>query len=116
MEPPMDNELKELAGLALRNAFWHDFSALVNKYLAAANGLDAALQEAQIGEMTSVYGRDTDAEGDISLNIWTQDFEFVTTGHETIVEALEHEPATKIYLCGKQVFERRGGEWYFNEE
>lgn len=111
----MDNELKELAALALRNAFWHDFSALVNKYLEAAKGLDTDLQEMQMGEMTSIYGRDTDAEGDENLNIWTQNGEskFATTGHETILEALEHTPATEVHLRGKKVFERRDGEWYF---
>ena len=41
----MDEEIKELAGLALRNAFWKDFSALVNVYLVASEGLcDTALQ------------------------------------------------------------------------
>ena len=111
----MDNELKELAALALRNAFWHDFSALVNKYLEAAKGLDTDSQEMQMGEMTSIYGRDTDAEGDENLNIWTQNEEskFATTGHETILEALEHTPATEVHLRGKKVFERRDGEWYF---
>lgn len=111
----MDEELKELAGLALRNAFWEDFSALVNKYLEAAKGLDVEAQEMQMGEMTSIYGRDTEAEDDVFLNIWTQNGEskLATTGHGTILEALEHEPATEVHLRGKQVFKRRDGEWYF---
>lgn len=111
----MDEELKELAALALRNAFWKDFSALANKYLKAAKGLDTDSQEMQMGEMTSIYGRDTKAEGDVFLNIWTQNGEskFATTGHETILEALEHDPATEVHLRGEQVFERRNGEWYF---
>lgn len=113
----MDEELKQLAALALRNAFWHDFSALANKYLEAAKGLDTDAQELQMGEMTSIYGRDTEAEGDVSLNIWTQNGEskFATTRHETILEAIEHEPATEVHLCGKKVFEKRDGEWYFKE-
>ena len=112
----MDEELKELAALALRNAFWEDFSALVNKYLEAAQGLDTETQEMQMGEMTSIYGRNTDAdEDDIPLNIWTQNGEskFATTGHETILEALDHAPATEVHLRGKKVFERRAGEWHF---
>jgi len=111
----MDEELKELAALALRNAFWHDFSAMVNKYLEASEGLDVASQEMQMGEMTSIYGRDTEAKGDVFLNIWTQNGEskFATTGHETILGALEHETATEVHLCGEKVFERRNGEWYF---
>lgn len=111
----MDEELKELAALALRNAFWQDFSALVNKYLEAAKGLDVDEQKMKMSEMTSIYGRDDKVESDVSLNIWTQNgkSKFATTGHETILEALEHEPATKVYLRGEQVFERRNGEWYF---
>ena len=51
----MDEELKQLAALALRNAFWSDFSALANKYLEAATGLDVDAQERQMGDMTSIY-------------------------------------------------------------
>lgn len=111
----MDEELKELAALALRNAFWNDFSALVNKYLKAAKGLDIDDQEMMMGELTSIYGRNTEATDDTSLNIWTQNGGFAsdTTGHETLVEALEYEPATEVWLQGKKVFERRNGEWYF---
>jgi len=113
----MNDELKQLAALALRNAFWKDFSALVNKYLDAAKGLDTNTQEMQMGEMTSIYGRDTEAEGDVFLNIWTQNGEskFATTGHERLLEALEHEPATEVHLRGKKVFELRDGEWYFTD-
>ena len=111
----MDNELKELAALALRNAFWHDFSALVNKYLEAAEGLDVAQQEMQMGDMTGIYGRGTEEVGDVSLNIWTQNgnSEFATTGHKSIVAALEHKAATEVHLRGEKVFEKRDGEWYF---
>lgn len=112
----MDEELKELAALALRNAFWYDFSALVNKYLEAAEGLDTGIQEIYMGEMTSIYGRDTKAEGDVHLNIWTRNGEskFNTTGHDTILDALRHDLATEVHLCGRKVFERRNGEWYFS--
>ena len=111
----MDEELKQLAALALRNAFWQDFSALANKYLEAAKGLDVNAQEMEMGEITSIYGRDDEAESDVSLNIWTQNGEskFATTGHETILEALEHKQATEVHLRGEKVFERRDGEWYF---
>lgn len=110
----MDKELKELAALALRNAFWLDFSALVNKYLEAAEGLDVTLQEMQMGELTSIYGRDYQATGDVFLNIWTQDGEtkFFQPGHETILDALEQEGASEVHLRGKKVFERRDDEWY----
>jgi hypothetical protein len=111
----MDEELKQLAALALRNAFWHDFSALTNKFLAAAEGLDVELQAMQMAELTSVFGRDVDADSDAFLNIYTCDgySSSATTAHSTLAEALNYAPATKVYLCGEQVFEKRDGEWYF---
>lgn len=111
----MDDELKQLAALALRNAFWIDFSALVNKYLEAAKGLDTDTQEMQMSKLANVYGRDGKAKSDVFLDIWTQDGEskFTTTGHDTILKALEHAQATEVHLCGKKVFERRNGKWHF---
>lgn len=118
MPSPIDDELKSLAALALRNAFWQDFSALVNTYLTASSGLDVAQQEMQLSELTSVYGRDTAEVGDVSINIWTQagNSPGATTGHETILEALEHPAATEVHVRGEKVFERIGGEWRFVSE
>ncbi len=111
----MNKELKELAVLALRNAFWHDFSALVNKYVEVASGLDTDLLQMHLSEMASIYGRDREAKGIVFLAIRTRNGEqgFFTTGYETILEALEQEDATEVHLCGKAIFERRNGEWYF---
>ena len=113
----MDDELKELAALALRNAFWRDFSALTNTYLHAAEGLDVEAQERQMAELTSVYGRNRFIDDDIFINIWTQNVGgvFATTGCATIVEALEHDKALEVYVSGEKVFERYDvdGEWRF---
>lgn len=108
----MDEELKALALLALRNAFYEEFSALVNAYVKAADGLDTANLELQLAETASVYGRDTEAEGEDSMNIWSQR-KWGTTGHQTMVEALEMPDATEVHLAGRKVFEKRKGEWYF---
>lgn len=118
----MDEELKELAALALRNAFWRDFSGLVNKYLQASEGLDIAAQEMQMGAMTSIYGRDVNETTDVILNIWTQDgaldgdWWFDTTGHATILAALNHAPAKEVHLKGKMVFVKKDGEWRIVDE
>lgn len=116
----IDEELKGLAALALRNAFWEDFSALVNKYLEASAGLDIAEQEVQMGEMTSIYGRATGADvADVVLSIWSQNTDEApssTTGFSTLLGALEYPYAKEIYLQGEEVFERRNGEWYFTGE
>lgn len=108
----MDEELKQLAALALRNAFWRDFNALCNVYLEASEGLDED-QEILMGDLTSIYGRDDDSgSGDLVINIYTQCGGF-TRGHVSLVEALGQEDATSVYLQGHKVFERRGDEWYF---
>lgn len=114
----MEEELRELAALALRNAFWRDFSALVNKYLEAAEGLDIDAQERMMGNMTSIYGRDTEADtADVPFNLWTRNGEskWATTGHEHILATLEMPEATEVHLQGRKVFERRASGWYFLE-
>jgi len=111
----MDEEIKSLAEAALLDGFWHDFSALVNTYMRAAEGLDTQRLEYAVGDKTSVFGRDRKAEGDYSLNVWTQngDSLFDTTGHETVVEALSFKRATAVHFCGERVFQRSSvdDEW-----
>ena len=112
----MDEELKQLAALALRNAFWRDFSSLVNKYMEASTGLDVEAQARQMGDMTSIHGRDDKAPTvDVLLGIWTQQVTSRTAiaVHDCLVDALEHPGATEVHLRGAKVFERRNGEWCF---
>lgn len=116
----MDEELKQLAALALRNAFWHDFSALANKYLEAAAGLDIATQEGQMSELTSIYGRDYKVcDTNIDLDIWTSGHDnfvrYIVKDHTTILEALKRKDAESVNLRGMKVFEKRDGSWYFKE-
>ena len=111
----IDEETKYLAALALRNAFWDDFSDLVNKYLEASSGLDIAKQEELMGTMTDIYGRNPRSVGDATIGIWTKNGEgmFANSDHYTLLQALEHDPATKVYLQGRKVFERVDGVWHF---
>jgi len=112
----LDDELKQLAALALRNAFYHDFSAMVSAYLAASSGLGVDSQEDQLGELTSIYGRDTGARGSVAVISWTSLPNKPLhnhTPHGTILHALAHDDADAVFLRGKKVFERRGDEWYF---
>lgn len=115
----VNEELRQLAALALRNAFWREFSALVNAYLAAGAGLTECQDlEEQLGEVTSVYGRNTQSEGDMRPDIWTKNEPnafFATTGHDTLLDALRFERAVEVHLNGEKLFERRAGKWYFVE-
>ena len=114
----VDNELKELAALALRNAFYEEFSGLVNAYLEASEGL-IEHQEALLSEMASVFGRNTKVEADAGPNIWTDQEAnplWTSCGHLSLLEALEMSNADRIGLNGKVIFERIGNEWVFTED
>lgn len=110
----VDDELKELAALALRNAFYEKFSALVNAYLEASEGL-IENQKTLMGEMTSVFGRNPNIEGDEKPNIWTdqENNPWASCGHVALLEAFEMEKADRIGLNGKIIFKRINGEWFF---
>ena len=113
----VDNELKELAALALRNAFYEAFSGLVNAYLEASEGL-IEHQESLLSEMASVFGRNTKVEADEGPNIWTDqkaDPLWTSCGHRTLLEALEMSNANRIGLNGKVIFERIDNGWVFTE-
>jgi hypothetical protein len=112
----MDEELEALVLAALCDAFWNDFSALANRYLEAAKGLDVDTLEMQMGDHTSIYGRDDTANtSSVSLDIRTQNDGVgpSTTKFATMVDAIAWPTATKIYLCDKLIFEKQKGEWYF---
>lgn len=112
----MDEELKQLAALALRNAFWSEFSGLCNAYLKASKGL-IDNQEEMMGELTSIYGRDLKSTVSGGPDIWSARANGGSCGHEDLVEALEFDEASRIYLCGKCIFTRRGEAWaVFDEE
>ena len=114
----MNEELKELASLVLLDAFQHEFNALADKFMRASEGLDLDLQSSKISDTVNVYRHYPNNEDEGSLNIWTQnkDWHFLTTGHGTIVDALEFKYAVEVYLCGKKVFEKHDGKWDLCDE
>lgn len=111
-----DEELKALAALALRNAFWKDFSALVNVYLEAAEGLDIDKQEMMMGELTSVYGRDPHTKRITSPRVCSVNKRGIKGGYGVICKDLNDPNAQAIQLNSRIIFERRNGEWVFVDE
>jgi hypothetical protein len=110
----MDEALKRSAERALLNAFWTDFSALVNAYLKVGEGLNTSGLESEMGVLSSIPTRDRDAVGDPYINIWSmlEGVPACTTGHQTLAEALQQDKATLVSLQGRYVFERNSkGEW-----
>ena len=109
----MDSELNDLALLALKNAFYTDFSALVNAYLKAAEGLNARGFDAQLSETANVFSRDNAAESDNRPAIYTTIAGGWGSDFDTLAQALAHDEAVAVYLQAEKVFERIGGELYF---
>jgi len=105
----IDEELEGLARLALCNAFWDEFSVLVNTYIAKGRGLDTDLLEMELGELTSVYGRDTEAGiGHMDIRGLGK---YYRASHSTLVGSLKDVDAQKILLEGRLIFKRVRGEW-----
>lgn len=110
-----DPEIRELAVLALKNAFYSQFSSLVNAYVAAAEGLGANDFEHRLQESCSVFGRNGDTDGDEFLNIWVQRGRLsnISCAYDTLAEALEDPKALQVHLRGKRIFVRRKDGWHF---
>jgi len=108
----LDSELEALSRLALRDAFYEDFSALVNGYMRAGAGLDYNSLEEDLGELTSVYGRDEYAPAK-APSICSKNPGFPRTVHTTLVDALSTVGAVEVSINGKVAFVWRKNDWYF---
>ena len=111
--PLIDDEVRALALLALKNAFYAEFSGLANKYIAAADGLvDTTPFEYMLQDMTSVFGRDTDARP-LSLHLTAIDARGMPWKSKRLVDALEMGDAQCVHLEHRKVFEKRMSGWYY---
>lgn len=109
----MDHELEALATEALVNAFYVDFSALVNKYLEMGAGLDRDHLENRLHSAANVWSRDSAATtDDVFINLYARMQNECRVDFDTMVEALEEPKAIRVWLQGEIVFERKDGEWW----
>jgi hypothetical protein len=114
MVQAIDSELAAEAGQVLKNLFYQDFSALVNAYIKAAEGLPITDFDYQLGDMTSVFGRDDNAAGEpLRISTTCRDGNGPHT-HPNLLAALQEPGATKVWMLGKMVFERKSpsNEWF----
>ena len=119
----MDEELKALARHALLNAFYLDYSTLVNKYVEAAHGVDDdEYFEEDLHRNSNPYARCEEADTlDVDMNIYaagdcapgTAMFSRWAFGYDSVVEALQHQGAEEVWLRGQKIFEKRDGEWHY---
>jgi hypothetical protein len=110
----MNEQMSSVAVKALVKSFYDDFSALVNTYLQAAGGLDKQFVKVRLHEEANVYLRDKDPSGDAHLNLYSQDAEGWTYGHEDVLGAMSARGAVEVHVgCVKLV--KDGGEWRIEE-
>lgn len=105
----IDPEVVDLALLALKNAFYKDFSKLVHSYAEAANGLNVDRLMRQLQDGLSVYSIASVDYNILSIKASSAHL----FGHSRLIHALEDKLFKEIYLEGKKVFERRNDEWYY---
>ncbi|NIF40084.1 hypothetical protein F3J14_04045 [Burkholderia sp. Tr-862] len=109
----IDEELAALGELALRNSFYREYSALVQRYLNAADGLGIKDFDYRLGEMSSPFGRaDVQSTGQVSIEV-------VTDGEAkpcaTMRDALA-QTGDSIQVGGETVFEWRETQGWFVAE
>lgn len=115
----MDEELKSLAGLALRNAFYARYSALVLAFEQEGKGLEGASDPDyytdQLQTMSSVYSIDRAVEPAAAPRVEAKiaNLPFARAKMHSLRAALLNKQALDIWLDGKHVFYRRAGEWVY---
>jgi hypothetical protein len=113
----IDEELKYLVALALRNAFYAAQNSLIANFMKAAEGSDM-----QVEELLEVHSfGDTETDSDLPPRIyvdWPVDVLGLrgSCGCETVVEGLEVDQAECLYIDGIKMFERQDGEWIYVED
>lgn len=115
----MDEELKSLAGLALRSAFYARYSALVMAFEQEGKGLEGSgnpdYYTEQLQTMSSVYSIDKSVEpaGAPKVEAKIANLPMARAKMHSLKAALLNKDSLNIWLDGKHVFQRRNGEWFY---
>lgn len=109
----LDDELRELGALALRNAFYAEYSMLVARYLSAAEGLGQDGQDVreQLVELSNPFGAsDVAGAAPVSIDIVRGgNRQAFTTMHGALAQA-----GDSLLVNGEPAFEWRSPiGWYF---
>lgn len=108
----IDAETLALARLALKNAYYADFSKLVNNYVNAAKALDEDLFLVQIQEASSCYGVANTLNKGLPT-ITTRQVNGRVLHHEHLLNALQQPDAVDICINYKKVFEATPDGWQY---
>jgi hypothetical protein len=116
MNNDIDEELKSLALLALKNAFYRDFSGLVHSYLDAAEGLDTELLMMQLQSAANVFSASWAGAytKDDSPRMYVRAADSRDWFAETLIGALREPDSCDISINGEVIFFRdEDGGWRF---
>lgn len=104
----LDNELKGMAIVAIKNSFFTELTHLINAHMEAAAGLDLDVHELL---ETHSFGDDS-GRGDVFINIWVKWPSGGTCGCDSLTEALDLDNAVEVHMHGVKLFVRdAAGEW-----
>lgn len=115
----MDEELRALAGLALRSAFYARYSALVLAFEQEGKGLEGSgnpdYYTEQLQTMSSVYSIDKSVKPAAAPKVEAkvENLPFARVKVHSLRSALLNKQALDIWLDGKHIFQRRNGEWFY---
>jgi hypothetical protein len=109
----VDAELAALGEVALRNAFYREYSALVERYLNAADGLGVDGFDYRLAEMSSPFGRgNVESAGQVNIAVVADG---AVRPCATMREALAAS-GDAIQVCGETVFEWQEPHGWFVAE
>lgn len=110
----IDDELIELAELAIGNAFYHAYSQLAANFQAVGDGLNEDRLADRLSTMSSLYSSKWDSLTPSPLHVAVKNKNSELTSKTTLLDALRDESAVSVELLGKEVFQWRPPTgWYF---
>ena len=111
----MNKELKQLAQHALLDAFYTDFCALVNSYVAKATEFDQQLFEIQLQEKANVFSRNERTYNGLfkAMLITRDENNQAVAVHESFSRAFAEPSAKVLRINGRTQFERTSKGWQY---
>ncbi len=113
----IDDELRQVAALALKNAYYDAHNAMLSRFVQAGAGTPL-----DVYQLLESYGfGDTDPNGFDGLGMYVDWPGALYPGHRgsctvaTVMEGLEADGAERLFINGKLVFEKEDGEWMWRE-
>ncbi len=110
----IEDNVTELAELAIGNAFYRAFSQIAANFQAIGEGLNEDRLAERLSTMSSLYSSLWDDLAPEALQISVTDAQGQRNVKNTLLDALHDEDAVSIELLGKEIFQWKPPiGWYF---